>query len=170
MKTIDKICNGISTAISCFSMLGISVMVLYNIVMRFIFNIPNTYGEELCRIFFVLCVFLALSIGVRNRSHLGINFVTEALPPQAGKVMKMIVDLLMVLIYGTLIVICLQYTINVGYALGQTTVNLRIPLWILFASMPLGFFFCMINTILLFWNDFIDKSHPLEKGKEEVLL
>ena len=169
IKNIDKMLSFFEGLFTSIAMVAISITVLYNIVMRFILHMPNLYGEEICRYLFVVGVFTSISIGVRGRSHLGITFLVDILPPKFSRMIKILVALAIGALYVFLAYICLLYTIS-GYRMGQLSTNMRFPLWIPFAFMVIGFFLCAVRAFMLFWNDYIDKTHPLTEIEEEVLL
>jgi TRAP-type C4-dicarboxylate transport system permease small subunit len=62
------------------------VMVFGNVVLRYAFNSGITVSEELSRFAFIWLAFIGAVVGVRDRAHLGADFVVNALPPAARKV------------------------------------------------------------------------------------
>ena len=69
------------TAIAAFT--GILLCVLVQVVLRYVFNNPLTWSEELARYLFIWCAFLGWIIASRRNSHLSIGFVVDRLSPRA---------------------------------------------------------------------------------------
>ena len=67
-------------AIAAFT--GILLCVLVQVVLRYAFNNPLTWSEELARYLFIWCAFLGWIIASRRNSHLSIGFVVERLGPR----------------------------------------------------------------------------------------
>jgi len=57
------------------------VTVLWQVFTRYVLNDPSGMSEELARYLYVGVVFFGASAAVADRSHVGIPFVVERLPP-----------------------------------------------------------------------------------------
>ncbi len=62
---------------------GIFLCVFAQVILRYAFNSPLTWSEELARYLFIWCAFLGWIIASRKGSHLAMTFVAERLPPRA---------------------------------------------------------------------------------------
>lgn len=72
------------------------VMVFGNVVLRYGFNSGITVSEELSRFAFIWLSFLGTVVGVRDRAHLGAEFLVSALPPTGRKICFVICSLLII--------------------------------------------------------------------------
>jgi TRAP-type C4-dicarboxylate transport system permease small subunit len=54
--------------------------VLWQVFTRYVLGDPNPYSEEAARSLFVGVVFFGAAAALRDRSHIGINFLMETLP------------------------------------------------------------------------------------------
>jgi len=70
-----------ATAIAVFT--GIFLCVFAQVILRYLFNSPLTWSEELARYLFIWCAFLGWIIASRRGSHLAMTFVVERLSPRA---------------------------------------------------------------------------------------
>lgn len=75
------------------------VLVFGNVVLRYAFNSGITVSEELSRWAFVWLVFLGALVGLRERSHLGVDTLVKALPAWGKRACYVVSHLLM--IYAT---------------------------------------------------------------------
>jgi TRAP-type C4-dicarboxylate transport system permease small subunit len=69
--------------------------VLWQVFTRYVLGDPNPYSEEAARSLFVGVVFLGAAAALRDRSHVGIPFVVEALPRGLALVVSLAMQALM---------------------------------------------------------------------------
>ena len=69
---------------------GIFLCVFAQVILRYVFNSPLTWSEELARYLFIWCAFLGWIIAARRRSHLAIG----SLPQRASKRVRALLALL----------------------------------------------------------------------------
>lgn len=79
------------------------VMVFANVVMRYVFNTGLPVSEELARWCFVWLTFLGSILVLRERSHLGVDVVVQALAPKVRKLCLIVACVLM--IYATWLIL-----------------------------------------------------------------
>jgi TRAP-type transport system small permease protein len=61
----------------------IFVLVLAQVVCRYVFNSPLVWSEELARFLFIWVAMLAWSLGSRRRSHIAVTYFADLMPPRA---------------------------------------------------------------------------------------
>jgi len=69
---------------------GIFLCVFMQVILRYMFDSPMTWSEELARYLFVWCAFLGWIIAARRRSHLAITVVSDKLGPRGQAVFSLI--------------------------------------------------------------------------------
>ena len=74
---------------------GMTVIVFVNVVFRYLFNDPIPGADELATLGFTWAVFLGAAAGVRQRLHLGIEYLVALLPPRPRAAVGLVVVLLM---------------------------------------------------------------------------
>jgi TRAP-type transport system small permease protein len=67
--------------------------VLGQVVLRYLFNSPMTWSEELARYLFIWCAFLGWIIASRHGGHLAMAFVAERLPPRVQAALSVVIAL-----------------------------------------------------------------------------
>lgn len=72
-----------------------TAIVFVNVVFRYLFNDPVPGADELATLGFTWAVFLGAAAGVRQRLHIGIEFLTALLPPRPRAAVGLLVALLM---------------------------------------------------------------------------
>lgn len=67
-------------------LIAMVALVFGNVVLRYAFNSGISVSEEVSRWLFVWLVFLGAIVGLREHSHLGMDFVVLMLPPLGKKI------------------------------------------------------------------------------------
>lgn len=114
------------------------------VVMRYCFNAPIKWLEEVQLWCMVWTVYLGMGAVVRNGGHIAIEIIVELFPKKVQKVVAVLVNLLMCAL--------LVFLITQGDALVQLmlkskrkTALLRVSYWVVYSAMPVG---CVIELIL----------------------
>jgi TRAP-type C4-dicarboxylate transport system permease small subunit len=76
LRVVERIVDAAAIAAFC----GIFLCVLAQVVLRYAFNAPLTWSEELARYLFIWCAFLGWIVASRRGSHLAMTFAAERLP------------------------------------------------------------------------------------------
>lgn len=112
------------------------VTVFGGVVLRYGFNSPIGWSDELAKISFTWLVFVGGALGVRRGVHIGIDALVAALPPSIRRATALIADLLVIIVlivfvyYGILLV---QMTASV------MTPSMRISVGLfVYAAAPFG--------------------------------
>ena len=133
----------LDTCLSKFEDYSVTILYLVMIVVIFLQIVTRAMGaslpwsEELARYIMAYAVFIGASIAAKEGAHIGIIALVHALPPRAKKFMK-VIAMFTAFIFSALVVylslIILQFLIN----LGQVSPAMRIPMWMVYAALPLG--------------------------------
>ncbi len=82
---IDRCCRWINLLIA-LALAVMVVMVFGNVVLRYVFNSGIAVSEEVSRWLFVWITFLGAIVAVRERGHLGTDFLLARLPPLGQRI------------------------------------------------------------------------------------
>ena len=104
-----------------------------NVIMRYFFNHPLQWNDEVVTGLFVWTVFIGSAYAYRKHAHLGVDIVTNALKPKARVVVQDIISVLELAVLIMLTVISIQYVHNLIYVRGvykpYVSDILRFPRW-----------------------------------------
>ncbi len=120
-------------AIATFA--GMFACVLGQVVLRYFFNDPLTWSDELARYLFVWCAFLGWVIAARRRSHLAISSLPQRASPRVRAVLGLFASAAAVafaailVYYGTRIAL---RNVDVG------TTSLFFTMGVVYAIVPLA--------------------------------
>ena len=85
MKAYSKfldVLERIEKVLLCISVAVMLVVMIYQVILRYIFTASNAWSEELARYLFIFQVMLASAIGIRRNSHLQIDALIHLLKPR----------------------------------------------------------------------------------------
>lgn len=148
------------------------VMVFGNVMLRFLFNTGIDMSEEVPRFAFVWMTFLGAIVGMRRRSHLGVDMLVQMLPLLGRKVCWGISQAVMLvcslyMFYGT----WLQHDIVQGNASPVLQISM---IWVLGVSYVTGAaiaVICTSNLLRLFMGKVGEREliDVHEEGMSEAL-
>lgn len=141
-RAIDGVCRLIEWLIAaCLAVMV--VMVFGNVVLRYAFNSGIVVSEEVSRWLFLWGTFLGAIVALKERAHLGSDFLIGALPRRGRQVC---------LVVGHLLMIAATWLVFSG-SLAQARINLDVQAPVTGASMAwvysTGVVFALFAMVLL---------------------
>ena len=147
----DELLVGTVEIVSALLLIFITVLTLAQVIMRYIFNNPFTWSEELAIAAFIYLTFLGISVAYARNRHLWVDAFVAALP----RTMAIVVNgLVLALSAGFLILVSILMikVIVVTWKVGITTAALEIPRAFIYLSLPLGCVLFLIQVLKRFRN------------------
>lgn len=130
----------------CFGLILLSVLVLLQVIMRYVFHNPMTWSEELCRLVLTWSGFFSIGFCARRDISICLDVVVNALP---AKIKRVIFNLTTVIM-----VILLAYLFKGSYELVAKTMasnsilpGLQIPQYWLYIGPMIGIGLGLIRFI-----------------------
>lgn len=142
---------------TCLSIMGIALFV--QVVCRYLFNAPLVWSEELARYLHVWITFLGLGYGIRNKSHIEMQFLYNKMSPTFQMITSIVTNLFLIF--------CLVYYIPgaMRFLADQNLINssaMGIKMSIVYFVLPFG----AVVSILYLAADVYFKSKDLFSRKE----
>ncbi|KMK68301.1 TRAP transporter small permease [Puniceibacterium sp. IMCC21224] len=113
-RLVTSILTRADTGARYLVMLGAAAMVAVvsgQVVMRYVFNGSFDWADEVSRIAFVWTIFLAIPLGIRDGTHVGIELLVNRFPPALRKlvarVMNALAAAMMFVVFWTSIIVAL---------------------------------------------------------------
>ncbi len=103
----------------------------------------------MCSQLVVITAFTGLSYAATVGSHVVMTALYDVFAPQGKKVLTLISHLVCCIVCLLVCALTCKYVMKV-YASGRFTPALRIPLWISYSFMPIGFFWTAVQYFALF--------------------
>ena len=128
------------------------VLVNANVIMRYFFNSPIRWAEEVVTSLFVWTVFIGSAYAYRKHSHLGVDILVNLMPPKMKAVVKSVMSVVELLVLTMLTWISSEYVYHLIYnRAGKLKIvmtdMLRIPKWWTAIAVPVGFGLSVIYSV-----------------------
>ena len=151
MKLLNKINNGIylfEKAILSVAVLGIFVVLIANVFTRFILQSGISWAEEVGALCYVFICFIGVSYSTRSGRSITMSAVYDILPPKAQKAMTYFIDIIAFFSLIGFGILGLSYVVMLVNS-GRVSVALRLPLWIPYLIVPIGFWLGAFQYLIL---------------------
>lgn len=131
------IVNGIEVSIMVFCVAALAVLLIVNVIARTFFQ--SLYFADEISVFLVLIItFVGVSYGVRKARHIRMGAFLDAMPPKMEKVFIISISLISAVVLGIMTWASWKYLLN-ALDRGHMSQALRVPKWIFYAIIPVGF-------------------------------
>ena len=164
MKTLDKIVSKFEELIAVIGLSAMTVITLVAVFFRYVLKDPIIWSEEAARYLMVWSTMLGISIATRQKAHLGIDIFISMAPKKIQRGLEIFSTLMMIVMFVFLAIISIVF-IQSAIRTGNVSPMLRIPFYIIYLALPLGFGLGAIRSI----QDLVDVIKGVD-NKEEVLI
>ncbi len=140
LDIVDKI-------IKILLILSVAVMIfamVYQVVLRYVFNNANSWSEELTRYIFIYQVMLASAVAIRRNSHLQVDVLVGKMNPKVKSVFTILSTIAGVIFLIVLFKYSLQF---VAIGTRNTSSGLYIPMSIPYTALPVGCILMILVSI-----------------------
>lgn len=159
MKRLDALEEFLLVSALAFNV----ALVFLQVIMRYVFHNSLYWSEELARFVFLWFSWLGTSFAVREGAHLKVTMLADRLG-QSGSLPKKSLELISLLIWiGFAVFLTYQGAKLTHFvaSMGQTSPALYVPVWIAYASVPIGSGLMTLRLLL--------ELGTLLSGKETVM-
>lgn len=164
MKTLDKIVSKVEELIAVVGLSAMTVITLVAVFFRYVLQSPIIWSEEAARYLMVWSTMLGISIATRQKAHLGIDIFVSMAPKKLQRALEIFSTLMMIVMFIFLTIISIVF-IQSAIRTGNVSPMLRIPFYIIYLALPLGFGLSAVRSI----QDLVDVIKGVD-NKEEVLI
>ncbi|USQ79204.1 TRAP transporter small permease [Ornithinimicrobium faecis] len=136
-------------------MATMTLVVALQVVLRYFFSHPLSWGEEVTRYMFIYLIFLGAASGIHYGIHVSIDVLVRRLPGRYGRA----VDKAAHGIVALFLVFLFWYGLQLGMrTMSQNSPALGIPIGLAYMAIPIG---ALLGLFFLFGKK--------ERGSEEML-
>jgi TRAP-type C4-dicarboxylate transport system permease small subunit len=127
-------------------LLGLTLfaVVLWQVFTRYVLNDPSIWSEEAARYLYVGVVFFGTAAAVRDRSHVGIPFLMDRLPPAVRLAAALLTQALVVGFCAAIVVWGARAASQVW---DLPSLALEIPMGLVLAVVPLTMALAAVRTV-----------------------
>ncbi|MFA6472555.1 MAG: TRAP transporter small permease [Candidatus Latescibacterota bacterium] len=124
------------------------LMVVAQILSRYLFHTSLSHTEELVRYLFVWATFLGAAGAAYRKRHLSISAGLNFLPEHTRKTVK-VITFVCALVFAGLILLYGVRVVFLQWATGQMTAALGIPMWIVGLAVPFGALLLILRLFMM---------------------
>ncbi len=135
-----RFAEGLTAALEYLSMACITAMaflVIAQVVMRYVFNSPLEWSEEMARLVFISLAFIGIGAAYGRRRHMFIDALIIILPSGIGRAVQVSVVGIATAFLIAAIVISAGSIVDL-YRMDVTTPALELPMAYVYLVIPLG--------------------------------
>ena len=143
MKVIRWLDKHFEETVLIVLMIGISCTMFLQVIMRYVFNTPLTWPEELSRYMWIWTVFFSMSYTIYMRNMLRVDVLAEFLPEKVRQVLEICIQFLSLGIYSVFTFSLIVYRSLV--VSGRVSPALRIPMYLVYSVLCIGFFLSVVH-------------------------
>lgn len=135
IRALNRVLVAAETCAAGALVIAVSVVVLLQVLMRYLFATPNPWSEEVSRFCFIWVSLLGASLAVERRAHFGFDQVTKKLASRTRRAVERFAWAV-VLAFAVLL-------IGAGIALmdltaGERSAALNLPIALVYAAAPVS--------------------------------
>ena len=146
LKFIWKQTNNIEHYLSIIIVAVMFTLVFYQVILRFIFNNPNRWSEEAARYLHIYMIFICCSYAARMNAHIRVDAIMNMYPKSLRPIIAGLGEFVWLAFCIFIVVISIRLTRSVARA-GQFSVALKLPLYLIYAAIPIGYTLTSIRII-----------------------
>jgi TRAP-type C4-dicarboxylate transport system permease small subunit len=128
---------GVAALLAGFATLAIVLLISYDVTMRFFFNQPQVFVDEVASFLEVLVVFGGAAYTFRAGGHVRVDLLTGHLAPVARAWLRAATLALAVVFLAVVIWVTAQSAIT-AWRYGRVSAVMLYPLWLPMAVIPAG--------------------------------
>lgn len=133
-----KLFNRLEESILSLLLVAMTVLVFVEVVARFVFNMGISWAQELTLIINSWMVLLGASYCIREKAHIGVEFLTDKLAGKAARTVA-IMALTACLIYAAIFLYGSAIYVWEDYQIGIELDDIPIPTWTTASVLVIGF-------------------------------
>jgi len=165
IQRLSDLLNKIVANLCLFSMAGMTIVVLLGVLFRYVFRFPLSWTEELSRYLMIWGAALAISIGIKEKSHVGLTILMDKLK---SRVLRSILETVVFIITAFFLYVMIYYSVQMAQeAKWQFSQGLGITMVLPTLSIPVSMLIGMIQLVLRYILD-LGKPENSENEKEII--
>lgn len=158
LKALSAIDRGIvwfEAAILSGGVLAMAAVSIANVIGRELLGTSLAFADEVNQAIMVLITFIGIGFGVRRARHIRMSALYDQLGGRLRKGLLVIISLGTAVLLLALAWYGLQYALQI-WRIGSVTPALRLPLYLVYFWVPVGFTLGAIQYLLAVWRNLAD--------------
>ena len=135
MKKITKIYDSLEAFVLVLARAFSTLLIFVQVIFRYVLNDSITWSEELARYIFIWMIWLGTSVSMKQKEHIRMDMLMNAVHGKG----KLVLDLVSGIIMLAFCIFLVKYGWDLVASMmsrGNKSVALRLPMWIVYSSLP----------------------------------
>jgi TRAP-type C4-dicarboxylate transport system permease small subunit len=166
--TVRKFLNEFELYLGAVASGAMFVVLLAQVISRYVFNRAFSWSEELALILFVWSIYFGAVAAIRRHQNLRLEILLDKLSPRNRLIMEIIGNCFYMLFSGIVLFGVMPIVIRL-FNSGTSTAVMGIPKWINYSVIPAMFtlaLFRMVQDSVARVQDFRLRKSPADKAKQ----
>lgn len=154
IQKVDKCLSMIENAVIILGLSAMFLILLAQVIMRYVLSRPLTWSEEAARFIFVYVSFIGISYAYRQKGHIRMEVVVNLFPQAVRRGLELLINL------GTIALFCYMIPFSfrfIGIQAGVKATATHIPMSIVYTALPLGMALScvrlLISSLRIVWGE-----------------
>lgn len=154
IQKVDKCLSMIENAVIILGLSAMFLILLAQVIMRYVFSRPLTWSEEAARFIFVYVSCIGISYAYRQKGHIRMEVVVNLFPQAVRRGLEVLINL------GTIALFCYMIPFSfrfIGIQAGVKATATHIPMSIVYTALPLGMALScvrlLISSLRIVWGE-----------------
>lgn len=154
IQKVDKCLSMIENAVIILGLSAMFLILLAQVIMRYVFSRPLTWSEEAARFIFAYVSFIGISYAYRQKGHIRMEVVVNLFPQAVRRGLEVLINL------GTIALFCYMIPFSfrfIGIQAGVKATATHIPMSIVYTALPLGMALScvrlLISSLRIVWGE-----------------
>jgi len=152
--------------LSGLGVLGMAGLITFDVLMRYFFDRPQLFVDELASFLLVFVVFAGLAYTFRAGGHVRVDLVTSSLPRPVRAWLRVVTLALGLVFLGAVIWVTALSSVG-SYRYGRVSAVMLYPLWVPMLLIPAGLLLMAVAMLVAFVRQVRASLGPPE-GRDEV--
>jgi len=169
---LTKLINKTEEGILCIMLVGMTLLVFVEVILRFGFNTGLLWAEEVTLYISAWFVLFGASYGIKVGAHIAVEAFVKLLPDNIRRLVASVAIILSVIYCGLFLYGSWIYLTKMKM-IGIEMEDLPIPKWIAMSILFIGFVFLGIRLLQLLWDVITGKQlgfHVIDEAEETLHL
>jgi C4-dicarboxylate transporter, DctQ subunit len=163
-RAIGKVVNAVEVSVLVVCVAALAVLLMVNVAARTFFQ-SIYFAEEISMFLVILITFTGVSYAVRKARHIRMGAFLDAMPPKMEKIFIIVISLVSAVVMAMMAWASWEYLIN-AMSRSHMTPALRMPKWIFYVIIPIGFGLASIQYLRTILKNIIEKD-PWQSPDQE---
>jgi len=136
-----------------------SIVIIFQVLSRYIFGIPLPWSEELARYLMAYSIFVGAALALRKQQLIAVEFIAERLSFGPRRILKIVINIIGIMLYAILFMKGIEMMEKVST---QLSAAMQLPMSIPYASIPIGAVLLTINAVAVIIELLLSKEEVKE--------